>query len=118
MISHAALNTNPFAFVVQVSFMAEGAVNAYINTLPSAVGSYGFSNSDWQAVGIALGIGRRRNHAKTSRICIGPEELLAFGDLEVQVDVVGQNGCSLRYPVERIPIRLRPSLIQIDDRTR
>jgi|SRR5690242_3323137 hypothetical protein len=116
MTGDIAVDANSLSLLMKLRVVTGGTVDAGFHALPWAFRDHFLSYSYWQPIRIPLRIRRRGNQAITVDIRVRPEQFLAIGDLQVHEDVVRHHDRSLAYPVKRVPIRLRPRLIEIDDR--
>jgi len=112
----ASVDANLLTLVVQLSVVASRARQSDVVALPAAFRYRPFGEAHRQAIGIGSWISGLRDHSVAIADGIGPEQFLPARDLEVHEHRVVHDGRALRHVVVELPIRLRPCLIEIDDR--
>ena len=110
---------HPLALVLELGVVARGAVQADLVTERVALAQeagHVVREADWEPVGVGAGVRRLGNQAVAVAVRVRPEQLPAARDLEVEEDVVRQDGRALRELVVPLAILLGPGLVEPDHR--
>src|ERR1700760_1436388 len=114
MVAGAAVYTNSFPFVADLSIVASGAGQAYLLAFPWPFRRHRLAQPDGQAVRVGSRVWRLDRHAVAVAVSIRSKQLLTAGNLQIQEDFVIEHGRALRDLIVCLSIFLRPSLLEID----